>query len=157
MHFSLWQPFGSASGEFPMRLAGRRVAIRRCFASIMATVVSQAHAPNPYGGPRILAPMAAMMPASQVKATRVQAHAPETSPVMHATGLADWLRPESSQYKGLLLARQPSWRNCQDMVDRGAYRGDYGEMESILVRTSPNSKEGPADLPQAMGPWTWEH
>ena len=65
-----------------------------------------------------MAPTAALLPASHVKATSVQA-APST-PVMHATGFADWLRPESSQYKGLLLARQPSWRDCQDMVDRGA-------------------------------------
>ena len=56
------------------------------------------------------------------------------APLFEARKLEDWLQPESFQYKGMLVSREPTWKDCQDVVDRAANRGDFGEDDDIKVK-----------------------
>ena len=111
--------------------------------------VPQARAPGmnagPYPGGRILAPLAA--PPSAGKRAKVSEKLGlESSTVLVAARLSDWLQPEGAQHKGLLVQRKPVWTDFQHIIDQGVSRGDIEEMEEIKVQMSKSG--GPRDLGQ---------
>ena len=129
------------------------VAPRTASAGLLAAMmVTQTHVPatqvGPYGGGRILGPLAgtSTSPAKRAKVPQ-QAANEGPSPVLFATALASWLQPESSQHKGLILKRKPWWKDIQEVVDRAVSRGDVSEEDEIKVQLC-KSGEGPRDLGQ---------
>ena len=68
------------------------------------------------------------------------------SGVLHGATLSDWLRPEGVKYPAFLLMRKPWWKDCQEVVDQAAIRGDFGEKDQIKVIFSRGGVEGLQDL-----------
>ena len=111
-------------------------AVRRaelCFsAAAMVMVMRQANTSSSYGGLRL-----ATQATKELPKARTPPAAPmplPEAPLFEARKLEDWLQPESFQYKGMLVSREPTWKDCQDVVDRAANRGDFGEDDDIKVK-----------------------
>ena len=114
-------------------------------ASIMATmtfVQTSAFSQGPYESRFVPAALVS----KSVPPGTGQKETPKPSlPVLTTKTLTDWLSEEGIQYQGLLLAREPWWKDCQEAVDRGVYRGDLGEDEEVTVRAA-HGPEGHANL-----------
>ncbi|CAE7207013.1 unnamed protein product [Symbiodinium microadriaticum] len=111
-------------------------AVRRaelCFsAAAMVMVMRQANTSSSYGGLRLATQATKELPKAS---TPPPAPTPlPDAPLFKAKKLEDWLGPESFQYKGLLVSREPTWKDCQDVVDRVANRGEFGEDDDIKVK-----------------------
>ena len=119
---SLWRPMWSAV---------RRAEL--CFsAAAMVMVMRQANTSSSYGGLRLATQATKELPKAS---TPPPAPTPlPDAPLFKAKKLEDWLGPESFQYKGLLVSREPTWKDCQDVVDRVANRGEFGEDDDIKVK-----------------------